>query len=368
MPGQTTAPKSDQLPDRLLRDIYRRPSSWLLDELRLVPASERQDLIGYGPAAAGVAFATNSHFTPPSGGSVVVGGACLTNCTAQLERLRAEFVADTLQPLLLAAWARVPCVLFLPIGEEIIVSDPSISPSAWQDFGQCLEGFVNRIAAAIPDGRPPVLVRTDKKPVFTTLDSAADAITGLTPAEDLEELYTIRPSKSSRKPPSPARLRQYRRSIVTYLPTVVSDLLGGTSVEHVVVAENLHQAKAISTARAVMAATGARGHIDHLAHVPSPSVSGTGRMARAEDHSTVFCLEGAEAKAEKVRRMPVSVRQFWESVWPDPLLPGTAAHGGDRVRAAFAEWHRLLNEISSAPPARDASSQTRHSAYQGATR
>ncbi|EST27149.1 hypothetical protein [Streptomyces roseochromogenus] len=347
--------------------MYRRSSSWLLNELRLVPALEHQDLIGYGPAAAGIAFASNAHFTPPSGGSVVVGGACLTNCAAQVDRLRVEFVADTLQPLLLAAWAGVPCVLFLPIGEEILVSDPAVSPSAWQDFGQRLEGFVNRIAAAIPGGRPPVLVRTDRKPVSSALDSAADAITAVTPGGDIEDLYTIRASKPSRKPPSAARLRQYRRSIVTYLPAVVSDLVG-FSVEHVVVAENLHQAKAISTARTVMEATGARERLDHLAHVPSPSVSGTGRMARAEERSTVFCLDSAESRAEKVRRMSASVRWFWESVCPDPLLPETAAHGGGRVRAAFDEWHRLLSEVSSGPAARDVPSRTPHHTFEGATR
>ncbi|MER6558529.1 hypothetical protein ABT300_12405 [Streptomyces sp. NPDC001027] len=316
-----------------------------------------------------MAFAVSPQFEPPvSGQSVVVGGACLTNCDARLERLRAEFVVDTLQPLLLAAWAGVPCVLYLPVGEEAIVSDPSISLDAWRHFGQRLEGFVNSIAASIPNGRPPILIRTDMDTSSAALDTAVEAISGLVRPQDLDDLYTIRPSRSGQKPPGAARLRQYQRSIVTYIPSVVAELVGGLDVRHVVVAENLHQAKAISAARTALTATGSQDRVDHLAHLPSPSITGTGRMARSEDRSTLFCLDAAEVRAEKLLRMPPVVRQFWENSWPRSLRLARTAVDGDRLNAVFDEWHRLLAQAAGMPPAPGAVISPDHATFEGATR
>jgi len=332
--------------DRVLRGMYRRSSAWLLEHLGLSPAPDRRELAGYGPVKTGVAFAVNRGFrVPASGSSVVVGGACLTNCNAQLTRLRTEFVADTLPPLLLAAWADVPCVLFLPVGEEIIVSDPSIGRYEWQRFGDQLEVFVNSIADALPGARRPILVRTDSAAVSGMLDAAAVEIAGLVSAEELETLYTIRPSRSGQKTPGPERLRQYRRSLVTYLPSTVSALIGDPALRHVVVAENLHQAKAIRAARSVSAATSAGRRIDHLAHVPSPSITGTGRMARADDRSALFCIEDPAARAEKLHRMAPTVRRFWESAWVPGHFPahGSAA-GTDQLGGLFDYFRRLLIE------------------------
>ncbi|GGP40362.1 hypothetical protein [Streptomyces abikoensis] len=349
MSSVTGVAMDGRMADRVLRGMYRRSGAWLLDRLGLVSTATNRGLSGYGPANAGMAFAVNPQFEPLLGGpSVVVGGACLTNCDAQLERVRAEFIADTLQPLLLAAWARVPCVLFLPVGEEIIVNS-SISLDRWRRFGDQLEAFVNNIAASIQDGSPPILIRTDGDAVSATLDTAVNKISGLIAPKDLEELYTIRPSPSGQTSPSTARLRQYQRSIVTYVPSVVAELVDGLDVRRVVVAENLHQAKAINAARAVSAATGSQDQIDHVAHVPSPSVTGTGRMARAEDRSTLFCLDSAEVRAEKLQRMPPVVRQFWESSWHHALHPASTAGDGDRLNAVFDEWHQLLAQVAGPP-------------------
>jgi hypothetical protein len=338
--------------DRVLRGMYRRSSSWLLEHLGLSPAPAQQELAGYGPVETGVAFAVNRDFqVPASGSSVVVGGACLTNCDAQLARLRTEFVADTVPPLLLAAWADVPCVLFLPVGEEIIVSDPSISIEEWRRFGDQLEVFVNSIADFLPGGRRPILVRTDSAAVSGMLDAAASEIAGLVSADELETLYTIRPSRSGQKAPGPERLRQYRRSLVTYLPSTVSALMGEPAVRHVVVAENLHQAKAIRAARSVSAAISAGPRIDHLAHVPLPSITGTGRMARADDRSALFCMEDPASSAEKLRRMAPTVRRFWESAWVPGHLPAHGSTAGtDQLRGLFDYFRRLLVEAANTHP------------------
>ncbi|MFJ8015055.1 hypothetical protein [Streptomyces sp. NPDC096339] len=369
MSGTSEDTMGERMADRVLRGVYRRSGAWLLDELGLISATETQDLVEYGPVKAGMAFAVNPQFKAPvSGRSVVVGGACLTNTDAQLDRLRAEFVADTVQPLLLAAWAQVPCVLFLPIGEEIIVSDPSIGIDAWRRFGDGLEAFVNSIAACIPDGRPPILIRTDSDAVSATLDTAVDAISGLVAVKDLDDLYTIRPSQSGQNPPGAARLRQYQRSIVTYLPSVLSELVGGLEVQHVVVAENLHQAKAIRAARTVSTATGAQGRIDHLAHVPSPSITGTGRMARAEDRSTLFCLDPEKVRTEKLHRMPPVVRQFWESSWPHTLRRPSSAVGDGSLDSVLDEWHQLLARAAGTPSAQEAIARPLHATHKGVTR
>ncbi|WP_049714215.1 hypothetical protein [Streptomyces caatingaensis] len=346
MSGVTAVPLDNQIADRLLRAMYRRSGAWLLDQLGLVSAQSR-GLSGYGPVNDGIAFAVNPQFEPLIGNqSVVVGGACLTNCDARLERLRTEFVVDTVQPLLLAAWARVPCMLFLPIGEEIIISNSSITVDAWRRFGDQVEAFVNSIAASIPGGHPPILIRTDSDTVSATLDTAVEAVSNLITATELADLYAIRPSSSGQTPPSAARLRQYRRSIVTYMPSVVAELLGCRDVQRVVVAENLHQAKAVRTARSVSAAIGSHSRIDHLAHVPAPSVTGSSRMARAEDRSVLFCLDTEGVRAEKLQRITPTVRRYWESAWRRALRPdGTAMHG-DPLKAVFDEWRQLLVQVA----------------------
>ncbi|WP_431781232.1 hypothetical protein [Streptomyces chumphonensis] len=373
--GTSTAQAPGATAERVLRGMYRRSGAWLLDRLGLVPAGGRPELAGHVPVEIGTAFAVGPDFERPvAGRSVVVGGACLTHCDARPERVRAEFVADTVQPLLLAAWAGVPCVLFLPVGEEMIVSDPSIGRQDWRRFGDGMEAFVRALAAAVPGGRPPVVVRTDAAETSAVLDRAVersgDALAGL----DLEDLYTVRPARAARRPPGPARLRQYHRSIVTYLPEVVSELAPGLDVRHVVVAENLHQAKAVRAAEAVAEAVGAPGRIDHLAHVPSPSVTGTGRMARAEDHSTLFCLDAPVVRAEKLARMPSSVRRFWAACFPEgprpPHGPGAPQAEGDAVRLAalFDGWHRTLARATGTPAAPAAAATSDRTPPEGVTR
>ncbi|TQF01967.1 hypothetical protein E6W39_06375 [Kitasatospora acidiphila] len=348
--------------------MYDRSPEWLLEHRGMESASTVSALADYRPVAAGMAFATNQEFQgPQSGGSLVIGGACLSGCAARLDRLRLEFVADTVHPLLLAACAGTPCVLYLPIAEEAIVSGPSIGLPAWQSFGDRLEVFVNALADAIPDGQRPILIRTDAPEVSTHLETAADQVSVLLDQREMEELYTIVPARAQR--PGTARLRQYRRSIVSYLPSVVAALTGYADVQHVVVAENFHQVRAIDAARRLLPALAPSARLDHLAHLPSPSVSGTSRMARASERSVIFCGEAPEAQAEKVRRMPAAVRCFWERVWPPPSDARGGPDGQDLVAALLERARALLRDAdrSYASSANSAPFDDRLESFEGTT-
>ncbi|MCK2245425.1 MULTISPECIES: hypothetical protein [unclassified Crossiella] len=277
--------------------------------------------------------------------SVVVGGACLSYCDADLARLRMDFVADTLMPLLLSAWTGARCLLYLPVGEEIIVSGDTIEPDRWRILGDQLEVFIDALAACVPGKVRPILVRTDDSAVSDAVDDAADEVAHYVDDRQLGSLYTFRRSTQVRNEPGIQRLRQYRRSISSYLPRLIRLFVGDKSVRHVVVAENLHQVKAVSATRSMMESRA--DTLDHLAHVPPPSVSGTNRMARAAEHSALFCLEDADTQRAKTARMTPHVRRYWENVWPRREFSDSPLTEADTTARMFGLCRTLLQQASS---------------------
>jgi hypothetical protein len=128
--------------------------------------------------------------------------------------------------------------------------------------------------------------------------------------------------------PSRARLDQYRSTIATYLPVVVRDLTGSRTLRQVVVAENLHQVKAVNAARDLLTRLGLPHGIDHLAHIPPPSLSGTNRMARAADASALIVTDRAEANAAKIARMRPDVAAHWNAIWDLHRAVARTSHDG----------------------------------------
>ncbi len=312
----TAARRVTDLVDAVLRGIYKRGAARILSHHDLVAPSAVPALSGYSGARTGLCCAANPGFAgpQPSSTSVVVGGGCLGYSRARTDCVRIDYLVDTLLTLTLAAWTGYRCVIYLPVGEELLVANADRHGN-WLRFGDVMEAFVGLLASRVALPHPVEIIRTDAPEVSALLDDCLDRRHRELDGWDLTDLYTVRPSTTDQgDPPGPRRLHQYRRTIITYLPETIRQLLGDRTIAHVVVAENLHQVRAVAMARRITVNTTPADQIDYLAHLPTPSITATNRMARAEDRSAIHLLDPPDHTAAKIGRMAPVVRRFWEAV------------------------------------------------------
>jgi hypothetical protein len=299
--------------DKLLRTLYRLNHHQLYALHDLESAAARPSVAGFPGVISGVCAAVNTGFTAPDRQSaVVVGGGCLGYSGADPGQLRVDYLTDTMIALAFAAWAQLDCLIYLPIGEEMITARPE-AHEGWQAFGDTIEALARRLAATVASAETVTILRTDAADIRHRLDKAVASHTGDLDATAIGDLYSLRPS-GKQVTPSESRLDQYRATIATYLPDVVADLLGRSEVRHIVVAENMHQVKAVAAARALADAAGL-GRVDHLAHVPAPSIGGTTRMAVARPDSAVIVTDTTSSNIAKMRRSNALVRGYWQATW-----------------------------------------------------
>lgn len=294
---------------KILRTLYRVDDKRLLALHDLVPA-EASELADIASVRSGLAIAVNhSAGRARPGETIVVGGGCLGYTNARLVDLRLDYLTDTMIALAVASMTGVHCLLYLPIGEEQITA-PRLREE-WSAFGDRIETIVERLAATLAAPPSVTIARTDAPAVRSAIDRSLARHHDQLAAANLGALYSLRPAG---KPtiPGPARLDQYRSTIMTYLPQVVSELVG-RHVDHILVTENLHQVKAIAAARSL--ATDDGDHVDHLAHIPAPSLGGTTRMAVAKPESALIVIGSPATNAAMLRRADPTSRAYWQAVW-----------------------------------------------------
>ncbi len=312
----TATGRATDLVDATLRGVYRCGAARILSHHHLAAPSAIPALSGYPGVRTGLCCAVTPGFVAPrpSSTSVVVGGGCLGYSRTRPERIRVDYLVDTVLALTLAAWTDCRCVIYLPVGEELLVADAG-SHDDWRRLGDVVQVFVDLLAGRLVLRHPVEIIRTDAPEVSSFLEDRLDRRRRELDAWDLTDLYSVRPSTAGRdNPPGPSRLGQYRRTIITYLPETIRELIGDRTIAHVVVAENLHQVRAVATARRITASTAPSARIDYLAHLPPPSITATNRMARADDRSAIHLLDPPDDTAAKIDRMVPVVRRFWEAV------------------------------------------------------
>ncbi|HWH00259.1 MAG TPA: hypothetical protein VNV66_13260 [Pilimelia sp.] len=311
----TATRRTTDLADAILRGIYKRGAARILSHHHLAALSAVPALSGYPGAQTGLCCAATPGFVAPrpSPTSVVIGGGCLGYSQARTDRVRVDYLVDTVLTVTLAAWTGCRCVIYLPVGEELLVTDTA-SHDDWRRLGDVVQAFVDLIAGRVAPRHPVEIIRTDSPEVSSLLDDCLDRRRRELDGRDLTDLYTVRPSVADRdNAPGPQRLHQYRRTIITYLPETIRRLLNDRTIAHVVVAENLHQVRAVAMARQITASTAPADRIDYLAHLPTPSITATNRMARADERSAIHLLDPPDHTAVKIDRMVPVVRRFWEA-------------------------------------------------------
>ncbi|WP_412544560.1 hypothetical protein R8Z50_22415 [Longispora sp. K20-0274] len=303
--------------DRLLRSIYRRPASWLFEQYGLRPPSASQ-VAAFAARELGTVCAVDTGFADDLDAVVVVGGGCLGSCAARPADLGLDCVADILAPLTFASVTGSACLIYLPIGEELLTAG-DIRAEQWRRFGGVVNRFVRGLAGQLPAPTNLTVCQTDNAAESRKLEETVRARRGQLDACDLGNLYELRPSRNP-SPPSPGRLAQYRRTIVSYLPEVAASLADGCS-GRVVVVENIHQVRAVNTARHLLDGNTDGGRIDHIVTLPSPTLSGTGRLSRAQGPDALRVLDDPELTARRILAAPDVVLAYWEAALK-PLATG----------------------------------------------
>src|SRR6202043_1853723 len=107
----------------------------------------------------------------------------------------------------------------------------------WRRLGDTMVRFVELLAKLI-GVRSLCTFRTDTDVVNYAIVDAVDIFRDLMPLSELRTLYAIDSSGKS-STPTPNRLQQYRRTVVSYLPPVLRAGLG-LNIHRLIVAENLH--------------------------------------------------------------------------------------------------------------------------------
>ncbi|WP_020525218.1 hypothetical protein [Catelliglobosispora koreensis] len=325
---------------KLIRTLYRFDFRRLATLTGLTPAASVTDLQQYPGAVNGLTpLANNGFHRVAEPGSIVVGGGCLGYSNADLAQLRVDYLTDTMLALAFAAWARLPCLIYLPIGEEMITAEPG-QHASWSQFGDRIELVVRGLAAQFDTGQHIHILRTDTSHVRALLDERGSQLAEALPASAIGSLYALRPSGKAVSP-SEARLTQYRSTIATYLPDVIRQLLGQQTIRRVIAAENLHQVKAIAQARQLAGASG--DSIDHLAHVPAPSLGGTTRMATAAADNVILACADPATSAAAVHRANQTVQTYWHAVWSTHRSLTTADHS-PTLTNFFASYRSLLSQ------------------------
>lgn len=306
--------------------MYGRPVAALLDELNLVEVGQERGTGSIADGLHGLAMATTRYPLDLSGESaVVVGGGCIGYSNGRLAQVRADYIADLIAPLAVAALTGRIAVIYLPVGEELVTA-PS-HRNRWTRFADELERCLAEICATAPDVTARI-VRTDKPDISALLDAAAARLAPGVSEDELAALYELQAAAEPRRRPGTARLSQYRRTLATYQPGVIAQILGVAPPRSVLVAENLHQARAVNLAARLSGGTA----VAHIAHLPAPALTGAERMCVVDPGEAAFAA-GFEDIASV--GSPLS-RTYWAAI---------AETYADVVHADLREAWKVLAEI-----------------------
>lgn len=341
------APENIATADRILEGIYKRTSAWLMEKYELVPARQVPTLSSFEYTQSGLAFAVNRGFEIIDRSDViVVGGGCLGYCEGQIERLGFEVVADIMYPFCLARWLQTDCLLYLNVTEEVMVSKGRVPESFWTQLGDILQRFARRLAQILEIERLHVL-RTDIPKVNLAIEEAVVLWSTHLEANSIDTLYAIDSSgRSSRR--DNTRISQYRRNLVSYLPSVIRTGIGVPST-HIVAAENIHQVKAINKARSILSSEipSSVDRLNHVVCVSPPSITGSKRMSMASSKSAIYILDELDEVKRKMDVMSPSSKYYWNSIWPRVLPSKLLGQQGSSLLDLFAEIQKIFKSCMS---------------------
>jgi hypothetical protein len=313
---------ADEMASGILKGIYKRSQNWLLRRHHLVRAASEPYLRSFEHVEAGIACALNAGFSSACvPGALVVGGACLGYADAEVNKLGLEVAADLVAPLAFAKWCNSSCLVYLTVIEEARMSVGTISIDRWKNLADAVERFIFALAKTMGVERICVM-RTDVPAVDRILDASVEKRMADLRSEAVNDLYAIDSSGRTVRRPL-VRLDQYRRYVISYCPSVLQASMH-MPIDRIVVAENIHQVRAINKARELsivlgMSTEDCSNRIDHIAYLSPPSITGSRRMARAGERSAIFLSESADVTRSKVAKMADRPRYYWRHIWPRPL-------------------------------------------------
>lgn len=198
---------------------------------------------------------------------LVVGGACIDRCDANIENLGINFYFDILMPINEAIVKNLNCAIYLDTPIESLTDD--YEKQKWQKFIDMLEQFLKCLGERV--GIEIKTIRRDLsyKIIDRILEKYKFSDT------ELKGLYDLVPS-SKNIIFGPELLLHFRRSIISYLPEFISEYFS-ENFEKIIVCEELSQCKAIDKALKI------NNSIYPKIYVDMPSLSCRNRMHRSNN-------------------------------------------------------------------------------------
>jgi len=233
---------------------------------------------------------------------VVIGGPCIGDCNPYptLEALiEIIYVTESARAL------RVPGIVFAGVEEELLKGT-----DGWAEVARQLRSLTKRISDLADS--TVTFVDTSHEPVREEISNALANFT--TSVDSFRNLYRIGKNQSGLPEPS-TRLLAHQRTVMTYLPSVCSGILGKT-VSSVLACENIEQIKAIR-----LASSFANGAVGQLVHLPCPSINGKRHMYWGDKREKLF-ISGL-GNYKKVRRANPLSKLVWETSIPVYLRKST---------------------------------------------
>ncbi len=246
---------------------------------------------------------------------IVVGGPCVYHLAGDSPPTLRELL-DVVTPIDLAVHLGAKCVLWFELDESYVTSTGSLKLGERdvRDAQRPVEPLV-RFALLYAESRGfsaadlHVVLNTEPR-VRAIVDDYYERHATLLPDAALDGLYSA--NGESQFPSGAAKAMSYRlvfrRSIMTYLPSCIQEVIG-EDVGAVVVAENLDQAGAVARAREICAAIGENRPIALMASLPAPNAAGSAMLrGKKIDRLEPTALRSA---LDRLAGAPPSVRDFY---------------------------------------------------------
>lgn len=199
--------------------------------------------------------------------SLVVGGACIDRCGANIDKLAINFYFDILMPINEAIIKNLNCAIYVDTPIESCKEDSE--KERWQRFVEHLEFFFDQLGKCV--GIEIKIIRRDLS--YKMIDKILKKYDFKD--NELKGLYDLVPSAKNIVF-GPELLLHFRRSIISYLPEFISEYFE-ENFKEIIVCEELSQCKAIEKARKIS------NNIYPIIYTDMPSLSCRNRMHRSNN-------------------------------------------------------------------------------------
>ncbi len=294
----------------VMRGIYRKPLTYFCEKYGL--RTHGGEVVSECASVTnGLVFAEHEEVPGPASTAPIVGGVCVDHCEGVLERLSVSIYPDIVVPLRLGAALNRRVILILPIAEAVLASPRR--GLAWQGVGDRVEALVAHLAATYQHPRVDV-VRTDRVRIDRRIAAAVDQYRPHLDSMQLRGLFAVASSGAGGRSTTAARVKTFHRTLVGYLPSVLSELTC-EKCDDILVVENAQQLRAVAAARNLRNSGGLAGTLGHLVYPPAPSMSGRSRMSRAMDRTRIMVGEPSDQSLRKLRGASSSSKEYWLRLW-----------------------------------------------------